>query len=75
LKALKADAAAYKVKRDELEQRLSKEQRTLLEIEDQYRDQIKERNELLMTIYKDVEIVLGVNTTPVSSYRLTLVTI
>ena len=56
----------------ELETRLSKEQRQLLAGEAQYRDQLTERNTLLLTIYQYMDKILGVDKTPVSLYlRLT----
>ncbi|KAI5831380.1 hypothetical protein K523DRAFT_237634 [Schizophyllum commune Tattone D] len=48
----------------ELETRLSKEQRQLLAGEAQYRDQLTERNTLLLTIYQYMDKILGVDKTP-----------
>ena len=50
----------------ELEQRLSKDQRALLSAEAQYRDQLTERNTLLLTIYQYMDKIVGVDKTPVS---------
>ena len=68
LKAAEGDAANYKAKAVELEQRLSKDQRSLLNAESQYRDQLTERNTLLLTIYQYLDKILGVDKTPVSIF-------
>ncbi|GLB41147.1 putative centrosomin N-terminal motif 1 [Lyophyllum shimeji] len=67
LKAAEAEVAAYKTKVAELEQRLSKDQRALLSAENQYRDQLTERNTLLLTIYQYMDKILGVDKTPKKS--------
>ena len=51
LKAAEMELATIKVQVKELEQRVSKDQRSLLSNEDQFRDQLMERNMLLLTIY------------------------
>jgi len=51
LKAAEMELATIKVQVKELEQRASKDQRSLLSNEDQFRDQLMERNMLLLTIY------------------------
>jgi len=51
----------------ELEGRLEKDQRTLLGQESQYRDQVTERNTLLLTIYQYLDKILGVDKTPKKS--------
>ncbi|KAG2005756.1 hypothetical protein CC2G_002136 [Coprinopsis cinerea AmutBmut pab1-1] len=48
----------------ELEARLSKDQRSLLQAESMYRDQLTERNTLLLTIYQYLDKILGVDKTP-----------
>ncbi|KAF8162679.1 hypothetical protein B0H34DRAFT_290369 [Crassisporium funariophilum] len=48
----------------DLEGRLSKDQRSLLNAESQYRDQLTERNTLLLTIYQYLDKILGVDKTP-----------
>ena len=48
------------------EERLGKDQRSLLSVEGQYRDQLTERNTLLLTIYQYMDKILGVDKTPVS---------
>lgn len=68
LKAAEGDVASYKAKAVELEQRLSKDQRSLLNAESQYRDQLTERNTLLLTIYQYLDKILGVDKTPVSIF-------
>ncbi|KAG6901196.1 hypothetical protein C0995_015479 [Termitomyces sp. Mi166 len=64
LSTAEGEIAAYKVKVAELEQRLSKDQRSLLNAESQYRDQLTERNTLLLTIYQYLDKILGVDKTP-----------
>ncbi|KAG6844391.1 hypothetical protein H0H87_007203 [Tephrocybe sp. NHM501043] len=61
------EIAAFKAKVAELEQRLSKDQRSLLTAESQYRDQLTERNTLLLTIYQYLDKILGVDKTPKKS--------
>jgi len=67
LKTAEGDVMAYKAKVAELEQRLSKDQRMLLSAESQYRDQLTERNTLLLTIYQYMDKILGVDKTPKKS--------
>ncbi|KDR79017.1 hypothetical protein GALMADRAFT_64374 [Galerina marginata CBS 339.88] len=64
LKSAENEAASYKAKVMDLEQRLSKDQRSLLNAESQYRDQLTERNTLLLTIYQYLDKILGVDKTP-----------
>ena len=45
---------------------MAKDQRSLLSAEAQYRDQLTERNTLLLTIYQYMDKILGVDKTPVS---------
>lgn len=66
LKNSEAEVTALRAKVTELEQRLSKDQRSLLSAESQYRDQLTERNTLLLTIYQYMDKILGVDKTPVS---------
>ncbi|CAE6345699.1 unnamed protein product [Rhizoctonia solani] len=61
LKTIETDTATYKVRITELESRLSKDQRSHTTTEAQYREQITERNTLLLTICKYVDQVLGVD--------------
>lgn len=42
----------------------------MLSTENQYRDQLTERNTLLLTIYQYMEKILGVDKTPVSCVEL-----
>jgi hypothetical protein len=65
LSTAEADAAAMRARVQELEQRLSKDQRSLLAAENQFRDQVTERNTLLLTIYQYMDKILGVDKTPV----------
>ncbi|KAI0321295.1 hypothetical protein OF83DRAFT_1051431 [Amylostereum chailletii] len=62
--AAEAELATFRTRVQELEQRLSKDQRSLLSAESQYRDQLTERNTLLLTIYQYMDKILGVDKTP-----------
>ncbi|KAG5716254.1 Anucleate primary sterigmata protein B [Termitomyces sp. T112] len=64
LRTAEGEITIYKAKVGELEQRLSKDQRSLLNAESQYRDQLTERNTLLLTIYQYLDKILGVDKTP-----------
>ncbi|CAL1703091.1 unnamed protein product [Somion occarium] len=64
LKTAESEVTTLRSKITELEQRLSKDQRTLLSTEAQYRDQLTERNTLLLTIYQYMDKILGVDKTP-----------
>jgi chromosome segregation ATPase len=66
LREKEGEVAAFKARVADLEGRLSKDQRTLLAAESQYRDQLTERNTLLLTIYQYMDKILGVDKTPVS---------
>jgi len=68
LKNAESESVSYKTKVAELESRLSKDQRSLLNAESQYRDQLTERNTLLLTIYQYLDKILGVDKTPVRDY-------
>lgn len=68
LKTTEAELFGYRTRVNELETRLSKDQRTLLSAENQYRDQLTERNTLLLTIYQYMDKILGVDKTPVSPF-------
>lgn len=63
-RAAEAEAGAMKTRVSDLEGRLSKDQRALLSVESQYRDQLTERNTLLLTIYQYMDKILGVDKTP-----------
>ena len=65
LSTAEADATSFRSRVQELEQRLSKDQRSLLAAENQFRDQVTERNTLLLTIYQYMDKILGVDKTPV----------
>ncbi|CCM00141.1 uncharacterized protein FIBRA_02168 [Fibroporia radiculosa] len=64
LRAAEIDVANFRVKVADLEGRLAKDQRSLLSAETQYRDQLTERNTLLLTIYQYMDKILGVDKTP-----------
>ncbi|KAG6896548.1 hypothetical protein C0992_007544 [Termitomyces sp. T32_za158] len=64
LRTAEGEITVFKSKVAELEQRLSKDQRSLLGAESQYRDQLTERNTLLLTIYQYLDKILGVDKTP-----------
>ena len=66
LKTAESEAASLRARVQELEQKLSKDQRSLMSAEAQYRDQLTERNTLLLTIYQYMDKILGVDKTPVS---------
>ena len=66
-KAAEAETASLRARVQELEQKLSKDQRSLMSAEAQYRDQLTERNTLLLTIYQYMDKILGVDKTPVNS--------
>lgn len=68
LKAAEAEVASFRSRIVELEMRLSKDQRSLLSAENQFRDQLTERNTLLLTIYQYTDKILGVDKTPVSIF-------
>ncbi len=65
LKAAEVETTNLRTRIAELEQRLSKDQRALLTAEAQYRDQLTERNTLLLTIYQYMDKIVGVDKTPV----------
>ncbi|KAJ3891908.1 hypothetical protein GG344DRAFT_46365 [Lentinula edodes] len=67
LRTAESDIASFKTRVSELEMRLSKDQRSLLSAESQYRDQLTERNTLLLTIYQYMDKILGVDKTPKKS--------
>ncbi|OCH85364.1 hypothetical protein OBBRIDRAFT_798243 [Obba rivulosa] len=64
LRTAENDATSLRAKVSELEQRLSKDQRSLLSAETQYRDQLTERNTLLLTVYQYMDKIVGVDKTP-----------
>lgn len=68
LKRVEGELEGYKVRVGELESRLSKDQRSLLNAENQYRDQLTERNTLLLTIYQYMDKILGVDKVSVSRF-------
>lgn len=67
LRTAESETATLRTRISELEQRLSKDQRALLSAEAQYRDQLTERNTLLLTIYQYMDKIVGVDKTPVST--------
>lgn len=64
LKTTDSELATYRARVIDLEGRLSKDQKQLLNAEAQYRDQLTERNTLLLTIYQYMDKILGVDRTP-----------
>lgn len=64
LKGAENEVAIAKARCHELEGRFVKDQRELLTSETQYRDQLTERNTLLLTIYQYMDKILGVDKTP-----------
>lgn len=65
LKAAEGEIASYKARLGDVEGRLSKDQGKLINAEGQWRDQLTERNTLLLTIYQYMDKILGVDKTPV----------
>ncbi|KAI6111402.1 hypothetical protein F5141DRAFT_1114485 [Pisolithus sp. B1] len=64
LKTTESELVTYRARAIDLEARLSKDQKQLLNAEAQYRDQLTERNTLLLTIYQYMDKILGVDRTP-----------
>ena len=58
LRTAESELATFRARVGELEQRLSKDQRSLLSAESQYRDQLTERNTLLLTIYQYMDKII-----------------
>jgi chromosome segregation ATPase len=71
LRTAESEVATFRTRVSELESRLSKDQRSLLSAESQYRDQLTERNTLLLTIYQYMDKILGVDKTPVRMLHFT----
>jgi chromosome segregation ATPase len=67
LRKAETEISTYRSRVADLEARLSKDQRSLLSAENQYKDQLTERNTLLLTIYRYMDKILGVDKTPVCS--------
>jgi chromosome segregation ATPase len=65
LKTAEAEVSSMRSKMADLETRLSKDQRSQLTLEHQYRDQLTERNTLLLTVYQYLDKILGVEKTAV----------
>jgi chromosome segregation ATPase len=72
LRGAESEVATFRGRVNELEMRLSKDQRSLLSAESQYRDQLTERNTLLLTIYQYLDKILGVDKTPVRPFSITV---
>ena len=70
LKDKEEELGALKKRLNELEGRLEKDQRMLIGQESQYRDQVTERNTLLLTIYQYLDKIVGVDKTPVAFFSL-----
>jgi chromosome segregation ATPase len=68
LRVAEGEVGALRARTGDLEGRLSKDQRALLSAENQYRDQLTERNTLLLTIYQYMEKILGVDKIPVGVF-------
>jgi chromosome segregation ATPase len=65
LASIRAERDELRKKRDELEDAVGREQRGLMNKEGGWRDQLSERNTLLLTIYQYLDKILGVDKTPV----------
>ena len=72
LKGSENEITSARARIHDLEGRLAKDQRELLSSENQYRDQLTERNTLLLTIYQYMDKILGVDKTPVSGHTFSL---
>ena len=70
LKGTESEISNARARIHELESRFAKDQRELLSSENQYRDQLTERNTLLLTIYQYMDKILGVDKTPVSEHAV-----
>lgn len=70
LKTNEAELSSVRSKLNEAEATLAKTQRSMLGSESQYRDQLTERNTLLLTIYQYMDKILGVDKTPVRDLLL-----
>lgn len=68
LKKREVECEGLKGRVDELEVRTGKDQKSLQNQEGMYRDQLTERNTLLLTIYQYLDKILGVDKTPVSFF-------
>jgi hypothetical protein len=69
LRTAESEVSTFRTRVSEL--RLLKDQRSLLSAESQYRDQLTERNTLLLTIYQYMDKILGVDKTPVRMLHFT----
>ena len=63
LRTVESELTTFRARVGELEQRLSKDQRSLLSAESQYRDRPTERDTLLLTIYQYMDKILAVDKT------------
>ncbi|KAH8114261.1 hypothetical protein DFH11DRAFT_1877990 [Phellopilus nigrolimitatus] len=63
LRTAESELASCRQRLSDVEQRLSKDQRSSLHSETQLRDQLTERNTLLLTIYSYMDRILGVDKT------------
>lgn len=72
LKSANEEANSAKKKLTDLEGRLGKEHRDLLNADKQYRDQLTERNTLLLTIYQYMERILGPDKVQVWKYLVSV---
>ena len=68
LRDAERELTTCKTRLNELELRLSKDQRSSLHQEKQLNEQLQERNTLLLTIYSYMDRILGVDKTPVSAW-------
>ncbi|KAG8873257.1 hypothetical protein FRB98_009135 [Tulasnella sp. 332] len=64
IKAKEAELVDIRERYNDVEKRLTKDQRQLQAQETQYRDQLTERNTLLLTVYQYLEKILGADKTP-----------
>jgi chromosome segregation ATPase len=68
LREKEGEVSSLRTRLNDVEGRLSKDSRALVQAEGMYRDQLTERNTLLLTIYQYLDKILGVEKTPVSPF-------
>ncbi|KZO92408.1 hypothetical protein CALVIDRAFT_310030 [Calocera viscosa TUFC12733] len=69
-KSAEAERETYRTRVNDLESRTSKSERSLISNEQRFREQIAERNTLLMTIFNYMEEILGVDKNPRTAGQL-----
>ena len=67
LRTAETELSVFRSRVNDLETRLSKDSRSQVTTEHQYRDQLTERNTLLLTVYQYIDKILGVDKAAVST--------